>query len=103
MPRATMYEELGRHRNFLTLEELIELRELYGVSISALVHQAHDLDIITDEHYNWWYDERINKNKREDGWGQYPVPEKLTKEIRLSGIFSEEFVEEENNKEQTIP
>lgn len=101
IPRATMYEELGRHRNFLTLEELIELRELYGVSISALVHQAHDLDIITDEHYNWWYDERINKNKREDGWGQYPVPEKLTKEIRLSSILSKEFVEEERAK--TIP
>ena len=88
LPRPTLYEEIGEQRDFLTLEELTDLRRVYGVSIAAIVHQAHDLRIITDDHYNWWYDERINKNKCETGWGQYPFQDWPTKEIRMREIFS---------------
>ena len=89
LPRQTFIEEIGSHRDFLTLKELIDLKEQYGVSIAALVHQAWDFRIISREHYDWWFDQQINNNKREFGWGHYPVPESLGREMRLTTIVDE--------------
>lgn len=41
-----------------------DLKEFYGISIAAQMHEAWDLHIITREHYDWWYNERINKITR---------------------------------------
>lgn len=62
---------------------MIDLKELYGVSIAAQVHAAWDLGMISREHYDWWYDERIKKNKLEDGWGVYNFPETIGREKRM--------------------
>ncbi len=83
IPRATLIEELGTKREKLTMEELIDLHELYGISIGALVHIAYNYDIISEEHYNWWYDEVINKNNMEVGWGEYKFPETIGREKRI--------------------
>ena len=48
---------------------------MYGISIASQVHRAHDLAIISDRVYNKWYDDYINKNKMEEGWGGYPINE----------------------------
>lgn len=83
-PKQTFIEEMGgAKRQSLTLDELIDLREVYGVSIAAQVHAAKDLGMISIEHYNWWYDKMINKNRKEVGWGQYRFPETLGREKRL--------------------
>ena len=73
----------GTWRDFLTLEEMIDLKELYGVSVAAQVHEALDLQMISREHYDWWYDERINKNRKEIGWGKYKFPETIGREKRI--------------------
>ena len=39
--------------------------------------------MISREHYNWWYDERINKNSQEEGWGIYSYPETIGREKRV--------------------
>lgn len=83
-PKETFIEEMGgKVREDLTLEELIDLREVYGVSIAAQVHEAWDLQLITRQQYDWWYDERINKNKKEKGWGAYLFPETIGRERRI--------------------
>ena len=88
-PRQTFIEEMGgEHREELTLDEMIDLKEQYGVSIAAQVHEAWDLHMISREHYDWWYDERINKNKKEIGWGHYPYPETIGREKRLNSIMN---------------
>ena len=73
----------GEHRDELTLEEMVDLKELYGVSISAQVHEAWDLHMISREHYDWWYDENIKKNQMEEGWGVYAFPETVGREKRV--------------------
>ena len=84
MPKSTLIEEMGSAtRQSVTLEELIDLHEAYGVSIAALVHELWDFRIITREQYDWWFDERINKNRKEIGWGEYLFPETLGKEKRV--------------------
>lgn len=83
-PKQTFIEEMGaEHRNQLTLEEMIDLKELYGISIAAQVHAAWDLRMISREHYDWWYDEMIKKNRLEEGWGIYSFPETIGREKRV--------------------
>lgn len=83
-PKQTFIEEMGaEHRNQLTLEEMIDLKELYGISIAAQVHAAWDLRMISREHYDWWYDEMIKKNRLEEGWGVYSFPETIGREKRV--------------------
>lgn len=80
----------GTKRAQLTLEELIDLKEVYGVSVSAQVHEAKDLQMISDEHYNWWYNERIKKNSMETGWGDYKIPETIGRERRIDSRIANE-------------
>lgn len=83
-PKQTFIEEMGaEHRNQLTLEEMIDLKELYGISIAAQVHAAWDLRMISREHYDLWYDEMIKKNQLEEGWGIYSFPETIGREKRV--------------------
>lgn len=83
-PKQTFIEEMGaEHREQLTLEEMIDLKELYGISIAAQVHAAWDIRMISREHYDWWYDEMINKNRLEEGWGDYSFPETIGREKRV--------------------
>lgn len=73
---SSLKRRLGDWRTDISMDELISIRNMYGISIAATVHRAHDLAIIPDTTYNRLYDERINKNKFEDGWGEYPIMEK---------------------------
>ena len=86
-PRTTMIEEMGTSiRTKVFLEELIDLKELYGISVAALVHNLYDYSIITRQQYDWWYNEIIKKNLLEDGWGRYEFPETLGREKRVRMI-----------------
>jgi Zn-dependent peptidase ImmA (M78 family)/DNA-binding XRE family transcriptional regulator len=82
-PSVSFRQEMGERRSALTLDELIHIRERYGISIAATVHRAHDLDIITDTYYNKIFDERIHANRLEEGWGHYPIEEVTTRFERL--------------------
>ena len=83
-PKSTFIDEMGgEHRDKLTLEEMIDLKEVYGVSIAAQVHEAWDLHMISRDYYDWWYDKKIKKNLYEKGWGVYAFPETVGKEKRV--------------------
>ncbi len=73
---SSIKRRLGNHRSELSIKELVSIRNMYGISISAVVHRAHDLGIITDATYNSLFDEHISKNRMETGWGEYPIMEK---------------------------
>ena len=87
-PKQTFIEEMGaEHREQLTLEEMIDLRELYGISIAAQVHAAWDLRMISRGYYDWWYDEMVKKNRLEEGWGVYSFPETTGREKKMEAIY----------------
>lgn len=83
LPKNTLIQELGTKRDSIYLEELIDLRQYYGVSVAAIVHEAYDFGIISREHYDYWYDTLIKHNVKEAGWGTYVFPETLGKERRM--------------------
>jgi len=44
----------GAKRNYIQLDELIIIKEYFGISIRAIVHRLKELQIITDSYYQRW-------------------------------------------------
>ncbi|NEW85531.1 MAG: ImmA/IrrE family metallo-endopeptidase [Mariniphaga sp.] len=73
MPKETFLTEIGKHRSNISLSELINIKESFGISIQAIMARAKDLGVISEDqfiNYRIW----VNKsevNKREIGMGQF--------------------------------
>lgn len=84
MPKSSYVEELGgAHREMLTLEEMIDIKELYGISLASLCIAARDYGIISTEYKRWWYDKYIQTNPWEKNLGHYKYPETIGWEKRI--------------------
>lgn len=83
MPLNIIEAYIGKKRQKLAMDELISLRNSYGMSIAAIVHRLKDLTVITEEYYNYIFDYYINKNKMETGWGKYPLSDEACRYERL--------------------
>jgi len=59
-PAESLYQEVGHHRTVLDLEELLLLKQRFGLSIQALLYRMRDLGIIHDAYLRQWYI-KINK------------------------------------------
>ncbi len=95
LPPKTFIEELGAEkRESITLEEMIDIKEQYGQSLSASIIEARDCGIISTEYKREWYTKYIEPNPKEEGNGHYAFPETLGKEKRIESII--------RNKEEQI-
>jgi transcriptional regulator with XRE-family HTH domain len=52
-PRATLQREVGDHRTSVRIEELLILKQRFGMSMQALLRRMCDLEIITATTYKW--------------------------------------------------
>lgn len=75
LPYSCITRRFGEERSDISLKELISIRNMYGVSISATLHRAYDLDIIPGEPYHSFFENQIVPNIMEKGWGEYPIME----------------------------
>lgn len=75
LPADVVKKRIGKKRDTINIEELISIRNRYGVSISAQCYRLLDVGIITLDYRNQLYNEVINPNYMEEGWGSYPIPE----------------------------
>ncbi len=68
----------GAKRSYIAINELISIKEYYGISIGAIVHRLKELEIITPNYYNRWviYMSKTYGKKNEPG--NYKGEEKLT-------------------------
>jgi len=48
LPRAVLERAFGGSRRRVTLGELAEIKETFGVSLQAIMHRAHALGLVTD-------------------------------------------------------
>jgi len=53
-PADSLLREVGKKRVFIQPEELLILKQRFGVSMQALLYRLHDLDVITDSYYKKW-------------------------------------------------
>ncbi|MCB0643104.1 MAG: ImmA/IrrE family metallo-endopeptidase, partial [Phaeodactylibacter sp.] len=70
MPLETFKRAFGENRRHVAVNELIVMKETYGMSIAAIMARAKDLDLISDFTYlkfrKW-----ISANRTEEGLGKY--------------------------------
>ncbi len=53
-PAERLYKEIGNKRLFIQPEELLILKQRFGISIQALLYRLRDLGVITDSYYKKW-------------------------------------------------
>ena len=63
IPRQSVTQELGAHRNYIEPKELALLKEEFGLSMSAILYRARDLGIVSTA----WRDDQA-KMFRIKGW-----------------------------------
>ncbi len=73
-PAESLYQEVGRQRTSVSLEELLLLKQRFGLSLQALLYRLRNLNIITEYQYKHWCIQ-INKH----GWRRQE-PEELPPE-----------------------
>lgn len=75
LPETTFKTEIGEHRSHFALQELIAMKESYGISIQGIMARAKDLEIINEARFvafrKW-----INNNRAEKDLGSYIGQEK---------------------------
>lgn len=73
LPKETIFQELGRKRNNISLNELVYIKESYGISIQAIMARAKDLEIISNDQFirfRIWVNSHED-HKKEKGLGEY--------------------------------
>ena len=83
LPPEVVREEIGDHRQRITLDEFIALKANYGISIQAIAAQLRGLDIVSEG----WY-RQFNVRMNAEGWrqrepGEYVPCEQLRRFRRL--------------------
>lgn len=70
LPRETFEMEFGGKRSGISLNELISIKESYGISIQAIMARAKDLGFVSETFYKR-FRIYISKNRKEKGLGNY--------------------------------
>ena len=72
MPAETLWSEVGKHRKSMSLGELLDLKQLFGVSVQAIVYRCKELGIIENSTYQGLFQEFHQR-----GWRTPPYKEPL--------------------------
>jgi len=78
IPEATFRMALGDHRHNLAVQELISIKETYGISVHAIMARARNLGVISESRYRQFCIS-ISKNKKEIELGAYPGKEQANR------------------------
>jgi Zn-dependent peptidase ImmA (M78 family) len=70
MPAEILWREVGKHRDALSMGELVELKMLFKVSIQAITYRLKDLGIIAESVFKGLFEEYKRR-----GWRDAPYPE----------------------------
>jgi len=78
LPQQALVLALGAKRHSIVLNELIDIKEQYGISLQALVFRAKELNIISAESAKrfWIFIKGTQESIKEVGLGQYRGKEK---------------------------
>jgi len=78
IPSEKLIEMIGgSHRNYISIKELIAIKEYYGISIRAIVHRLQNLDVISQSYYQRWVIFMSKTYGQKNEPGKYNGDEKL--------------------------
>ncbi len=97
IPKQVLIAELGVKRNTVMLEELIEIKEYYGISLQAIVYRAKELNIISEQSAKrfWRFIKSTPERQQEIGLGVYEGKEKSERfKQLLYRAYAEQIISE---------
>ncbi len=77
-----LYDELGKNRTLISLAELRRIKEVYGISIQAIIVRARTTGFINYSTYQEWsnsYEEWRKADKKTHDFGHFTCNEKATR------------------------
>ncbi len=90
LPKTVLFRELGEKRNQITHWELKEIKEIYGISMQAIMRRALNLDIISKNCYKNFQISLSQKRQRKDEPFEYKRKEEP---IRFKQLLSRALAE----------
>lgn len=90
-PAREFRSHFGEKRKHLSLQELISLKEEWGMSIAAIVRRASDLKLISKEAYTRFCIAYNKRGYRTDEPGEYPMQERP---LRFQQLVLRAYAEE---------
>lgn len=94
-PRETFFRIVGRTRRHVGLPELLVLKPYFGMSIQAIIHRLHDLDIISETDYKRWWPHLNQLGFRFHEPGELPIEQPRWLEQNVYRAFSEGVLSKE--------
>lgn len=91
IPPDEFTREIGEKRPKLWLEELVILKEYWGISLAALMRRAADLDVITPNLYKWLCIQYNRRHMRDKEPGEFAYKERTArfKQMLLHALAQE--------------
>lgn len=91
IPADEFTREIGKQRKKLWLEELVILKEYWGISVSALMRRASDLQVITPGLYKWLCIQYNRQHWRDKEPGEFMYKERTVrfKQLLLHALAHE--------------
>lgn len=91
IPPDEFIREIGEKRPKLWLEELVILKEYWGISLAALMRRALDLNVITPSLYKWLCIQYNRRHMREKEPGEFAYKERTVrfKQMLLHALAQE--------------
>lgn len=92
-PEGNVYDELGRHRNHISIYELHMLKHKYGLSMQGWIYRAKELGIISESRAQGYFRKfrRRGRHLREPG-DQLPSEEPKRLERLVVRALSEQII-----------
>ena len=75
-PSSAFKSHFGERRRHITLQELISLKEEWGVSIAAIAYRAKDLKILSEDGHKRFIISCNQRGIRKNEPGTYAMPER---------------------------
>jgi Zn-dependent peptidase ImmA (M78 family)/DNA-binding XRE family transcriptional regulator len=100
MPGDALFEYLGRNRTNISLEELKELKEIYGASVRSIIYRTNDVGLIdegTCRRWNTLYDQWQAEGKV---FGTYY--KSIEKPQRFERLVTRGYMEKRISKEKVV-
>lgn len=87
----SLYNELGKHRSVISLAELKRIKEIYGISIQAIIVRARTTGFINQSTFKDWsdsYEEWRQSEAKENDFGHFNCNEITTRfnNLLLQGV-----------------
>lgn len=94
-PAGPLLRDVGERRRSIQFQELLILKQHYGMSVQALLYRLKDLGVISRHHYKQWFIHLGKMGWRKEEPGELPTEEPKWLRRSILRAYSEKLLSKE--------